>query len=142
VGTIKSGKSTILEVVLPGMLAAEYQTSWPDTRPRPVIFSYHFPLGATAEAAAMDLQDALVRFGRRINVPFDKEETSSSALNNLPISLEQFAASIKAAGGELWLLLDELQGPGLGSTPEDAQRFTYKFKQVRLMYLQECSCCG
>jgi hypothetical protein len=131
VGTIKSGKSTLLHEVLPGLLAAAYATRWPAGRPRPVIFKYAFPLGRDAEAAAAHLQDELGSFGRRVNVPFDKEPSPSAALNVLPTNLRIFAERIRAGGGELWLLLDELQGPGLGSTPLLAQYFTYMFKQVR-----------
>jgi len=41
VGTIKSGKSTLLHTVLPGLLAAEHASpTW--QRPRPVIFTYSF----------------------------------------------------------------------------------------------------
>lgn len=134
VGTIKSGKSTIVKAVLPGMVAAAYASGWPSSRLRPVIFTYEFPLGASAEDAAMHLSHALARFGRDINVPFDEESSAGAALDNLPINLEEFAECIEAGGGELWLLLDELQGPGLGSTPAMAQHFTYTFKQVRLMY--------
>jgi hypothetical protein len=134
VGTIKSGKSLLLHTVLPGLIADEYSSSnWQKERPRPVTFTYSFPLNVDAEAAAMHLSRALANFARDINVPFDVEAIPSAALNNLPINLRKFSESIKDCGGELWLLLDELQGPGLNSTPSVAGRFTYTFKTVSLV---------
>jgi hypothetical protein len=130
VGSIKSGKTTVLHTVLPCMVAEAYATRWRSGRRRPAIFTYTFPLGSDAEDAAKDLQDALDAFGQRINVRSNKDATPSSALNNLPIRLAEFAESVKAGGGELWLLLDEIQAPILASTPKMAQQFTYKFKQV------------
>jgi len=130
VGTIKSGKSTILQQLIPGMLAAAVATRWPSTRRRPVLFNYKFPLGSSAEGAAMHLTRALYSFAQAIKVPFAKEATAGDALDNLPENVRKFAERIKAGGGELWLLLDELQAPGLGSTPTQAQRFTYVFKDV------------
>lgn len=136
VGTRKSGKSTVLNELLPGMLAAAYQNGWPSTRPRPVIFSHALmPIPGT-EVWVMDLHHNLESFGRfEINVPFDKATTPDAALNNLPRNLEKFAERIKAGGGELWLVLDELQGPLLGATQAEAELFTDTIKQVSLRYV-------
>jgi hypothetical protein len=129
VGTIKSGKSTLLHTVLPGLLAAEHASpTW--QRPRPVIFTYSFPLGVDAVSAAMDLSHALASFARDMSVPFDVEATPGDAFDILPINLRMFRERISDGGGELWLLLDELQGPGLNSTPSVAARFTHTFKTV------------
>ena len=132
VGTIKSGKSTLLHRVLPGMLAAALgdATLWPSTRGRPVLFTHQLRLGQDALGAAMNLQDALANFARDINVPFDEEATAAKALNNLPGNVEDFAKHIQAAGGELWLLLDELQAPILESNDTLTKDFTYMFKEV------------
>jgi hypothetical protein len=73
---------------------------------------------------------ALAKFGRSIGVQFEQEATPQDALNNLPAALHEFAARIDAAGGELWLLLDEVQAPVLGSTPSLASDFTYTLKSV------------
>ncbi len=101
VGTIKSGKSTLLHQVLPGLIAAEHASPrWQRRRPRPVIFKYSFPpLGFDAEAAAMDASRALANFARDINVPFDAEATPGDALDNLPINLRKFCERIAGAGG-------------------------------------------
>ena len=130
VGTIKSGKSTVLRRVLPGLLAAAHATRWPDGRKRPVIFTYEFPLRRDALAAAVHLRHALAEFGQSINVPFDQAPTPSAAFDTLPTALRKFATRVDAAGGELWLLLDEVQAPVLSSTPNLASDFTYTLKNV------------
>ncbi len=130
VGTIKSGKSTVLRRVLPGLLAAAHATRWSDGRKRPVIFTYEFPLGRDALAASVHLMSALAKFGRSVGVHFEQEATPQDALNNLPAALHEFAARIDASGGELWLLLDEVQAPVLGSSPSLASDFTYTLKNV------------
>ena len=78
----------------------------------------------------MDLSRALAKFARDMNVPFDLEATPGEAHDNLPTCLGELCERISGGGGELWLLLDELQGPGLNSTPSVAARFTHKFKTV------------
>ena len=133
VGTIKSGKSTILRKLLPGMIAAEWASRGPSTRSRPVLFHFEFPLSCDAEAAAAHLQNALFMFGEQINIPFRLAHSPSAALSNLPATILEFAERVDAGGGELWLLLDELQGPGLGSTPVQAQAFTSMFKKVSIL---------
>lgn len=55
--------------------------------------------------AAVDLMSALAKFGRSIGVRFEQEATPHDAFNNLPTALEEFAARVNDAGGELWLLL-------------------------------------
>ena len=131
VGTIKSGKSTLLHTVLPGLIAAEHASGkWQPQRPRPVIFTYSFPLNVDAETAAMDVSRALAKFARKINTTFDMEATPGDALDNLPENVRELCERVYEGGGELWLLLDELQGPGLNSSPSVATRFTYTFKTV------------
>lgn len=122
VGTIKAGKSNIVERLLPGMITAAVATRWPSTRQLPVIFHYEVPLGCNAVAAAMHFSRALHNFGQDINVPFKLDTSGEAALDNIPGNICQFAERIRDAGGELWLLLDELQGPGLGSTPDCLRR--------------------
>ena len=131
-GTIKSGKTKVVHTVLPGLLSAAYadKSRWQSARLRPVIFTYSFPLGMNAEAAAMHLEEAVARFGHTINVPFDMDPTPRAALANLPTALLEFASRIQARGGELWQFWDELQGPVLGSTPAMAQYFINTFKHV------------
>ena len=131
-GTIKSGKTKVVLTVLPGLLSAAYADTsrWPSARLRPVIFTYSFPLSTDAEAAAMDLQDALASFGRTINIPFDLDPTPRAALANLHTALFDFASRIRANGGELWQFWDELQAPVLGSTPAMAENFIHKLKHV------------
>lgn len=132
VGTIKSGKSTVLSQLLPRMLAAAHSNSTRASRSRrrPVLFSYRFRLRLSAPEAARDLQTALANFARDIGLPFRKAATALDALGTLASKMEQFAKLIKEGGGELWLLLDELQAPILASEHEAAQDFTDVLKDV------------
>jgi hypothetical protein len=136
VGTFASGKSTVLHELLPGMVAARASSlAWPGYRRKPIIFKYKFPLMADAEQAAMGLSLALHTFGEGINIPFDMPADAAIALVGLPEKLETFAQHVKEAGGELWLLFDEMQGPLLNSTPNMAQKFTHQFKEI----VERCS---
>lgn len=136
VGTVKSGKSTLLHTVLPGLIAAEYASgAWPAGRPRPVIFAHTVTSSADAETAAYDLQAALAALGRTMDVPFNEEPTPRAALANLPAAVAHFAKGVRHSGGELWLLLDGLQAPQLSSTTLVARIFTEKLKMV------SSSCC-
>lgn len=132
VGTIKCGKTTLLEKILPRLIAAEFASPRREAgRLRPVIFHFAFTPGSDAETAAMELCDALESFALTINVEFNKPSCSRAALNNLPTILGSFCERVRKGGGEPWLLLDEMQGPGLCSTPTEAAKFTAKFKKVR-----------
>ncbi len=131
VGTIKSGKSTLLGELLPSLISMiSSSPDWPSDRGRPVIFHHRFPLGADAETAAVDLRDALARLGHSIGIPFSEVAVPRKALNTLPADLKVFSREIRKHGGELWLLLDELQAPILASTPAKANFFTQKLKDV------------
>jgi hypothetical protein len=95
----------------------------------------------------MDLCEAAGNFAQGINVRFDMPPTPRAALYTLPSNLGGFCERISGGGGELWLLLDELQGPGLNSTPSVAALFTHKFKTVSRqvhpeMLLFSCSARG
>lgn len=131
VGTIKSGKSTLLNKVIPGMLAVAYASgSWPSDRGRPVIFEHAFAERENALEAVAALHGRLAAFGRAIGVPYLPPEKPNTALTLLTDCLLAFAKRVARAGGELWLLLDELQFPWLASTPAAAAAFTRTFKEV------------
>jgi hypothetical protein len=124
-GTIKSGKSRVLNSVLPGLLAARLAKD-PRSR-RPVIFLHSFPLGAPAYIAARDLVGELIAFGESLGLELT---TPPNALDRLPPLLLQLAKHVHARGGELWLLFDELQAPVVASTPADASYFVAKLKRT------------
>jgi len=132
VGTSKSGKSTLLNRVLPGMLAAAHATHRPRTRRRPVIFQHQF---WNTESSAGKLHSALEWFGREINIPFGdpREQTPTAALGALPRSLKSFAQRIHDCGGELWLLMDGVLGScqPVRAPPTLAQSSMHMLQQVR-----------
>lgn len=132
-GTIKSGKSAVVEDVLPRMLAARYAAPAPGKRvlPRPVIFAYAFPLSGSAEDAAQHFMHALGDFARAIRVPFIVPATASESLDTFPALAKEFAQRVSDGGGEVWWLFDELQGPLLGAVDQnEATKFVLQFKQV------------
>lgn len=125
-GTIKSGKSRVLGTVLPGLLAARHAAA-PRSRRRPVVFLYSFPLDAPADVAARDLVEQLLYFAQSRGAPLPPPP---SALASLPDVALRLAEHVRAEGGELWLLFDELQAPVVASTPADAAFFAKKFKRT------------
>ena len=134
-GTIKTGKTVIVHEILPRLLASRSDSPRPcqvRVRPRPVIFSYAFPLGRGPDDAAHHLMRAFAVFARSIHAPFDVPATASDSLDGFPAAVAEFAERIRKGGGELWLLLDELQAPIIASaTPADAAAFTQQLKMVR-----------
>ena len=156
-GTIKSGKTTIVHEVMPRLLAARFSAppSPPSSAPlpvrsaspsaapaplpgphkrvlpRPVIFKYTFPLSGSAADAAHHFMRALGDFATSITVPFSLKATPSESLDRFPAAVAEFAERVRAGGGELWLLLDELQGPLLSAVDQnEATKFVLQFKQV------------
>jgi hypothetical protein len=134
-GTIKSGKTRVLETVLPGLLAARYAAA-PQSR-RPVAFLHSFTIGARADVAAHDLVIRLVVFAQTLGLSLrlppselDSPRLPSGALCCYPDLLEKLAKHVYSQGGELWLLIDELQAPIIASTPADASYFVSKFKRA------------
>ena len=128
-GTIKSGKTRVLETVLPGLLAARLAAD-PRSR-RPVVFLHSFLLSLPANESARNFADDLVPFAASIGLllsPPTNEPTN--ALNRLPALLLQLAKFVHAEGGELWLLFDELQAPIVASTPAGALHFVYVIKRA------------
>ena len=131
-GPIKSGKSRIVHDVLPRMLAAQYAAA-PATVRRPVIFCHTFDLGAAEEAAAEFLVGRLIECAHNEGVTLYKPLTSS--LNAMPYVAAELARVVHRAGGQLWLLFDELGAPIVASTPAGASAFTHKLKTM----VERCS---
>lgn len=130
-GTLVSGKTTLLEEVLPGLLAAEHASPrWDSGRGRPVVLNYAFPEHEAAEDAARDLCIRLEEFAKQMDLPFESSREPGTALNKLPRQVQALAESVRGAGGELWLLLDELQAPIIASTQADARRFVARLKEL------------
>jgi hypothetical protein len=133
-GTIKSGKTRVLNTVLPGLLAARLAAD-PQSR-RPVIFLHSFPLSAPAEQAATKLADRLHAFGESVSAALcfppslPPVGNGRYALSTFPDTLLTLAKRVHAGNGELWLLFDELQAPLVASTPADAASFVQELKRA------------
>jgi hypothetical protein len=131
-GTIKSGKTRVLDSVLPGLLAARFAAD-PRSR-RPVVFQHTFPVGAPADVAARDLLTLLLNFAASVGAPLLSSSAAASfrtyALESFADLLLQLARHVHAEGGELWVLFDELQAPIVASTPADASYFVTTLKRA------------
>lgn len=127
-GTIKSGKSTVLHRVLPGMASARYAKQ--PSLPVPVFFSYAFPnaLSSADEGMVYALRE-LNALAKQLGCPtFD--DPPESALSMFPRRVQELAESISMRNGQLWVLLNEVQSPVLASTPQETARFTEVLKKV------------
>ena len=106
-GPIKSGKTALLNHVLPGMLTAQHAAFG---GPKPVFFRFKFTLGEGPQAAAKRFCDAAARLAedlgfRLTGVP----ATPVAALINMDDMALALALGIAKGGGELVLLIDEAQ---------------------------------
>jgi hypothetical protein len=106
VGPIKSGKSAILMDVLPGLLVAQHAAVG---GPTPVIFRFSFVLGDPPEAASLRLVQVAAKFAKSQGFVLDVPGSPFDALNLLGDVMGEFAVCIANRGGELCLLLDEVQ---------------------------------
>lgn len=106
VGPIKSGKSAILMDVLPGMLVAQYAAAG---GPTPVVFRFSFVLGDPPEAASLRLLQVAAKFAETQGFMLKVPGSSFDALNLLGDVIGDLASGIASRGGELCLLLDEVQ---------------------------------
>lgn len=138
VGAIKSGKSTLLLRIIEGLVMALRQhdaenggrsiSSWPT----PVFFKITFLERCTAEKAARTMIGELREFARShgINMP-SPLGNGSTALEMLPGFAGRVAQAVKSTGHQLWLLMDEAQGPILGSDYDHSDEFAQAIKHVR-----------
>jgi energy-coupling factor transporter ATP-binding protein EcfA2 len=123
-GPIKSGKTRLLNL-LPRLLS-------PDSHRKPVVMFHGFTNHLGPRDAAFTLVKAASRMaedsGFRIpGIPTSGEE----ALADLTNVMRALAEGIYAAGGELILLLDEVQAPIVAAeSPYDAARFAGKLKAI------------
>jgi hypothetical protein len=131
-GPVKSGKSRIVHDVLPRMLAARYAAA-PTTVRRPVIFRHTFILGVAENAAAEGLVTQLQKFALGEGIPLAKP--AAPFIVDLPHVAAELAQGVHRAGGELWLLFDELGAPIVASTPAGASLFTQQLKTL----VEKCS---
>ena len=128
-GTIKSGKSTLLEVVEPLVAALRLDVPKMQSRPPPVFFKFEFNQRCEAAAAASSLASALRDFAYLQGIAL--QVRTSDPLEHVAAVAEEVARGMRLSGRALWLLFDEAQGPILGSTVKDADLFLHSFKMVR-----------
>lgn len=106
VGPIKSGKSSVLFNVLPGMIAAHHAAAG---GPIPVIFRFTFPLSHSPSQAATALVREASRFAAALGFPIGSPVDPDDALYCLGSFMGRLSLGIAKRGGELCLLLDEVQ---------------------------------
>ena len=114
VGPVKSGKSAVLMDVLPGLFASAHAKAAGDG-PTPVIFPFTFDEADAPEAAALRLLSSASRFASTIGLTLVVPATTQLALLTLGDVMGELARKVHEDGGELCILLDELQvGDGSG----------------------------
>lgn len=104
-GPVKSGKTDVLHLLLPSIIAQVHSAS----KRRPLIMRFTFNLGHGPEMAALALlqKAQMVASSLGISIPF--VESSIWALNNFPEILGGLARDLTMMNAELWLLMDECQ---------------------------------
>lgn len=102
-GPVKCGKTDVLHLVLPSIIALEHTAS----QPRPFIFRFTFDLRQGPEMAALTLLEAAKRAALSFSVPIDY--APGWALRNIDAILGELALALVKKNAELWLLMDECQ---------------------------------
>ena len=111
-GPVKSGKTDVLHLVLPCIIAREHSSS----KRRPVIVRFTYDLRQGPEMAALRLirkvKTAAAALGIPIAVHID--DTPGSAFDNVDDILGSLADALLKINAELWLLMDECQVRRMG----------------------------
>lgn len=106
VGPVKSGKSAIMNDVLPGMLAAQHAIAG---GPRPVILSITFAANVSPATAAVQLLESAKDLAKTLGFHLSIPSSPSVALLRIGEVMRAFSREIESRGGMLCLLLDESQ---------------------------------
>ena len=121
VGPIKGGKSAVLMDVLPGMIATNHAAAG---GLKPVFFRFSFNLTQPPKEAARHLLLAAAALANNLGFVLDVPATIEDCLLTLSDVMGRFAKGIADGGGELCMLLDEVQvshscacNPRLATTP-------------------------
>lgn len=138
VGAIKSGKSTLLLRVIEGLVVAlrrhdaENGGKGISTWPPPVFFKFTLLERCTAEKAARTLIGELREFARSHGIHMPSPlDSGSAALEMLPGFAGRVVDAFSKTDHQLWLLIDEAQGPILGSDYAHSDEFAQAIKHVR-----------
>lgn len=135
-GPAKSGKTALLKILL-RVVAARFKKE--ADRRYPVGLDFAFTLGERPQEAALSLCEAAAAAAKDIGfeislVPTDGE----GALADIARVMQDLAKGIHAAGGELILLLDEVQVSGSIRVPHRKHDSAAETATVRTMSLSPC----
>lgn len=108
-GPVKSGKTDVLNLVLPSIIAREHLSGG---RRRPFIVRFTFDLRQRPELAAATLLDAVKVAVAPLGITVNVERSPDWALRNVTRVLGDVADAIMNMDAELWLLMDECQVRG------------------------------
>jgi len=127
-GTIKSGKSTLVKSIIPGMVLAAARAA----EPRPVFM--HVTLGvrlpATDAAAQVVVSACSLANAFGIALPESLASYLVAPLRRMAEVVRALSLELRHRHCMLWLLFDELGAPFTASTPPDMRSFANQFKTV------------
>ena len=109
-GPVKSGKTDVLQLVLPSLIAREHSSS----SRRPLILRFTFDLRQGPEMAAATLLDAVKAAAAPLGIAVQLEYAPGWALRNMARLLAGFANTLVEMHAELWFLMDECQVSAAG----------------------------
>lgn len=109
VGPIKSGKSAVMQSVLPGLFAAQHLLAG---GPIPIVLCFTFSLNDPPEVAALRLLRRAAVLAKSLGFVLEVPDLASNALNELADVVGDFAQGVARRGGVLCLNLDEVQVRG------------------------------
>ena len=120
-GTIKCGKTSLLNTIIPGLIANEVQQNTYPQGKTPIIFQYSFTMEGhnPANEGLVDLLKNLKNLAMKLNVPFANIPSVEDILSLYPGIINDFAKEISRRNGVLWLLIDEIQNPLIYSIIEE-----------------------
>ena len=109
-GPVKSGKTDVLHLVLPSLIAREHSSR----SRRPLILRFTFDLRQGPEIAAATLLDTVKAAAAPMGIAVQLEYAPGWALRNMARVLAGFANALVEMHAELWFLMDECQVSAAG----------------------------
>jgi hypothetical protein len=113
-GPVKGGKTDVLHLVLPSIIAREHSAS----KRRPCILRFTFDLRQGPETAAESLLEAVRRAVAPLGIPVQIEYARGWALRNIHDILGGVAKELVKKNAQMWLLMDECQVSRSGAAAE------------------------
>lgn len=115
-GPIKSGKTSFLNKVVPGLVVAHQHING---GPRPVFLKHSFTEGAGAKIASTQLLESVHSFGKSLGLDVRGALISPQSESAFVDAICMITNSVQEDGGELWVLLDEMQAPFIAASSAD-----------------------